>query len=602
MTDQINREAVHNQFLTLLGKMLDAHPVSESLARLIHMAATAAVLGSEGVSSFRAEHDVSARQELMRTRLQKKGFNRFECQQAVDSACSLHPEIFQSLCDAVEQGALPSSIYAAEVYSILHSTLGKLSSIGPDLSVAELAVRLVSNGDSLEGGRALILGRSAIPFVLRSSEVEKTRYEGIGPGDGENLKRQLCWISGADIDFSMISSESFVHDPKAVFSSGYLSDAWGLKLKGNTTFGVDIEGSKASFGSVSSEVSNLERMLQRVEGKLACIVPPSWLSKTSGADLALKQRVLKEGHLQVVIQLPDKLFGATSIAPAMLIFDTREKTKSIQFIQANGQEFARSESRSIKKLVGIDKLARIVRDKSECQLTAYVDTESLISDNCNLDVKRHVAGKEILDSEGFRYPKFPLESLVEVISCQSLKNLSGAERDPGFAPLILRELSPANIDEYGFFSESFSAREIHVAPKEFGRAKKQTVRDGDVLLAVKGSVGKCALVSTAHEGFVASQAFVILRPLPESVVDSVTLFRFIRSDLGQAIFDRVATGASVQVLKMADLKALNIPVPSAEEKRNIAANHRKLIELIKEKQSVEQEISKTLSEYWSLGD
>ena len=609
MTHEFNREAIRQQIFDLLASMGQAHTLAERARLLLSMASAASAVGKDGAPHVcvRGQRDPSRAREILDEALQQKGFDRWAREQAIEHAIFSRQTIFQVLCDSAVQGALPSSVYARELYSILSLELGKsVSPLGPDISVAELAEALVNEKDTADRDRdrALALGTSATPFVLRSAEVQATRYEAFTVGEGQTLKRELFCTSGLNIDFPNIASDSLIPDRSESFSCGYLSDAWGLKFRANAEFSVDLTESKEAFGSVSSEVSKLKNLISRVDGKIACIVPPSWLSKTSGADLEFKKKLLGDGLLQLVVQLPEKLLGATSIAPAMLIFDTRRKVEKVQFINASGKEFFQAETRSIRKLVGIEKIVGLFDENNKTDISTCISVNELLDNNCNLDVKRSIESKKVLAATASigMYPQVRLDSLSEILSCQSLKGLSDKDRAPGYDPLRVKELSPANIDGYGMFDEDAPLKEVRVAQKELQRAEKQTVKEGDILLTVKGAVGKCAIVPASLAGCVANQSFVILRLGTSAKVSALSLYRFLRSDLGQAMIARVSSGSSLQVVKMADLKALTVPVLPPDKQQEIAQNQHKVIELIAEKQRLEQEISQTLSEYWSLAE
>lgn len=89
---------------------------------------------------------------------------------------------------------------------------------------------------------------------------------------------------------------------------------------------------------------------------------------------------------------------------------------------------------------------------------------------------------------------------------------------------------------------------------------KVTTREGDVLVAVKGSSFKTAIVDTNSKGRVFSSNIISLR-LNEKIQPEI-LVAYLNSIEGQHDLDSIAKGTSIPSISTNDLLELTIPVPS----------------------------------------
>lgn len=100
-------------------------------------------------------------------------------------------------------------------------------------------------------------------------------------------------------------------------------------------------------------------------------------------------------------------------------------------------------------------------------------------------------------------------------------------------------------------------------------ASNSVPRKGDVLFSKDGTVGKVHLVRT-DERFAVLSSLAILRPRVD-VVDAGYLAHALRSPsaLGQALSRK--TGSAIRRIVLADLRQVEVPIPSVPEQRRIAA-------------------------------
>ena len=149
---------------------------------------------------------------------------------------------------------------------------------------------------------------------------------------------------------------------------------------------------------------------------------------------------------------------------------------------------------------------------------------------------------------------------------------------------VFNEMSASDIDELGLVIQP--AKQVSVSQSAARRARLTPLRPFDVVLAIKGSAGKVGLVfdMPADAKWIANQSFVILRVndmkgrsgAPQ--LSPLVLFRYLSSELGQAMLKRFIGGAVIPSIAINDLRQLAIPVPDLEEQHQIAGQLTSMLE------------------------
>jgi type I restriction enzyme S subunit len=121
-----------------------------------------------------------------------------------------------------------------------------------------------------------------------------------------------------------------------------------------------------------------------------------------------------------------------------------------------------------------------------------------------------------------------------------------------------------------------TTRELHA---EFRRSE---LRAGDVVLAIRGSFDRAAVVPAALEGANVSRDVARIAPLPE--LDPTYLAYFLGSPAAFAAFTAAARGVAVRGVNIGDLRKLRVPMPSLDVQRRIVAEideHLSLIDALR---------------------
>ncbi|BDM66087.1 hypothetical protein NFHSH190041_35390 [Shewanella sp. NFH-SH190041] len=393
-----------------------------------------------------------------------------------------------------------------------------------------------------------------------------------------------------------VSGTSSIHDHLDAlnthqrFVQGAAFPYWGMKLSQN-----DLPASSeiiAPHQPASSEALFTQVMLYSVEGRSVVIVPPSFLSRTVTGDKSLKEELLKTGKLAAVVQLASFSLNVTSMPPVMLLLDKRHSCNALA-IDASGDHFYFKE-RFKNHFVGKQALFDAIdgRDKSICHHITIAEAEA---NDWNLDVLRYVLSDEAwqLQEKLESMRTCSLSDVVKFVRCQALKVDDEGE--------LYQEANQSDIDRVGLFNSP--KKQILISDsKVMTRVNRQRMLPGDVLLTVKGNVGKVGLVpKTAENNWIAGQSFIILRLKPNGPIqNSAYLYRYLNSPMAQQalVSKAVGIGTGIRTIKMNDLEELPVIIPTQAQVEEASEKQQQMVSLQEQIAQLQQQIDALRHDDW----
>lgn len=105
------------------------------------------------------------------------------------------------------------------------------------------------------------------------------------------------------------------------------------------------------------------------------------------------------------------------------------------------------------------------------------------------------------------------------------------------------------------------------APDIAEQYRRASLKAGDVLLAIRGSYGRVAVVPAELDGGNITQDTARLAAMPG--VDARWLSVFLRSPIAQNYFKEVARGVAVKGVNIGDIRPMTVPLPPIEEQKVI---------------------------------
>jgi Type I restriction modification DNA specificity domain len=149
---------------------------------------------------------------------------------------------------------------------------------------------------------------------------------------------------------------------------------------------------------------------------------------------------------------------------------------------------------------------------------------------------------------------------------------------PADRPICYGILMPKDHVEDGILYvrvKDFPRDRIHLsglrrtAPAIAHKYRRSVLRPGDVLVSIRGTFGRVAIVPEELAGANITQDTA--RVTPGTEVDGRYVAAFLRSGHAQQFFRRVARGVAVKGVNLGDLRQLPVPVPPLEEQHRIVA-------------------------------
>jgi type I restriction enzyme M protein len=328
-------------------------------------------------------------------------------------------------------------------------------------------------------------------------------------------------------------------------------------------------------------VAQVEHILMQSSGKAVVLLPVGFAYRT-GPEEELRQSLIEKNWLEAIIQLPPNLHSATSIETTFFVLNKQKKENSVYFMSLKDDRFLKRDGRKIV-LSDVDEIVDLYRNRKEIDnISILVPNSEIKSNNCSFAVDRYVISKEAasLQEQLKGYELVELQSLAEIRRSQLLK-----DEEEGTEVL---EFSPSDMPQAGFTQKS---NKVKFIDKQWNKFETYRLRPYDILLSTKGTIGKVGILGDSDQLMLASQAMQVIRLKEGEDLKSraVILYMFLKSDLGQGMLKQLVAGTAMPQIPTAEIKKLQIPVLSKEEREHILENFNTEISMYKK---IEETISK----------
>jgi hypothetical protein len=337
-----------------------------------------------------------------------------------------------------------------------------------------------------------------------------------------------------------------------------------------------------SLGLVpASSLDGLYVMLAAMKAaRAACVTSNSFLFRTTRAEQLLKERVIRQHGLDTVIGLPRETLGRHGGPQAsILIFHAGpELASGWQILMVDAKQAAEIDPNGWHERVGA-----AVRTREDSEISIGVSMEEIARQDFNITVERYVLDPEARRARDLLAEAIPLDELAGLYRPQALTAGRGLPMPASDllenAPDLL-EVGVTDIDEAGILRQP--KKLVPATPEVVQRSRKSRLEPGDILLVIKGSVGKVGYVREIPEGetWLASQSFVIVRLNRHGpIADPLVLFRFLSSEIGQAAIRKLTVGTVIPGLQMADVRRVPVLIPPLAAQAAIVDEMRALLTL-----------------------
>lgn len=152
-------------------------------------------------------------------------------------------------------------------------------------------------------------------------------------------------------------------------------------------------------------------------GRMAVVVPHGVLFR-GAAEGKIRQKLIEENLLDVVIGLPEKLFYGTGIPAAILMLRKKKSDDKVLFIDAS-RDFQDGKNQNILRPQDLERIEQTVRERQSVEKYAYLASPAEIAENeFNLNIPRYVdtfEEAEAIDLKAVREERLKLKAELAVL-------------------------------------------------------------------------------------------------------------------------------------------------------------------------------------------
>ena len=343
----------------------------------------------------------------------------------------------------------------------------------------------------------------------------------------------------------------------------------------------------------SMTVLAIRHAMAQSKGKVIVVTSNSVLF-SAGAERRLRRELLEAVQVEAVIALPAGLLTNAALPISILVLKPAGGVQSIRMVNCDKDRYKIKESRTRFKLDRIQDIAELGNFGFDCEDMWEGPIQAVVENDWNLMPSRYVQAPAMV----------ALDRILNSTEMRQLGDVANIVRPiastQDFDTVRALEVGAADIFDNGFIPTP--AKEVTVADR-WGRGEDQFLRPYDVVMVIKGSVGK---VSIAPEntppagpgGWVVGQSMAILRV--NEGFDPYQLVVFLRSGIGQEQIRRIVAGAAIPFLQVRELRNFQVPAGNLEMRAQAHEIITKQDSLRQQIASLEAELKTVKYEQWEL--
>jgi len=351
----------------------------------------------------------------------------------------------------------------------------------------------------------------------------------------------------------------------------------------------------------------VQHVLAQTDGTAAIIVPNSFLFGP-GKDREVREYLLDKGCVEAVIALPAGLYRSANVSTALLLLNVKAKHRHVGFVDASQPYFQQSVGKGHVTLANTDAIWVFCRSMREFagphgprgldeSLAVVVPNEEILHNGASLQVDRYVMASEQRDLQARldTVRTTHLEDVAEIFNPVPNKD----RNSDAAAAITVYEVGAADLPQAGYITAPEKTVSIQLSSRRSGSAEDVFLRPGDVLLIVKGSVGKVGIVPDAvpvsgSERWIAGQSSVVLRSR-NGRGDLRALGLWLRSADGQQLLAGIKSGATIPMMSIQTLRKFKVPVLTEEWAR-------RAIQVLEQEADIQRQIETLKVEQASLSE
>jgi hypothetical protein len=337
---------------------------------------------------------------------------------------------------------------------------------------------------------------------------------------------------------------------------------------------------------------------QRCSGITYALVSAGLGFRTSRDLEFFREELVRKNWLDAAVALPPGALASAGPKGLLLVL-RKDRPAGAPVLLVSAEELLLpSKGRGSKQIwnsEAIKELADLLHERRETTDSRLVAAEELEANGFSLQVsrylhsegdlmlQRYIASRETVQLGDLAEIKRPVASL-------------GRQEDDG---IEVREVTPGDIDDSGQLLQG--SKLIRLPKAALAKGRQQLLEQGDVLLSIKGGLGKVAVVQDLKHPTVPGQAFCVVRLRPNAPLTPAALVQYLRSAVGQTLLNKAGQEAAVSFVPMGAVKSLSIVIPHASELKRAEALEKESVALSQEVDELSRRLQRLSRQGW-LGD
>ena len=374
---------------------------------------------------------------------------------------------------------------------------------------------------------------------------------------------------------------------------------------------------------------SLYNLLKRTVQKRFVLFIPHVITYTNANEgILFRKTLLEDNYLSAVLRLPRFFCADKDLLIDVLVFDKENVSNSVakgysevlntassdskkayskitdlkitdkklllcNLSSANGlDEKLSSRAHSVLALKTVNEVSHALsclgadslqKNLEHCKFVSISSIKSNADKLCKLDPTAYVSPTEVLDSVAYiKKGTVELDKIATIYKALTCK----APADTDFKEKLC-ELNLNDVPESGIITSVPKEVKVELGLKQ---AKRNLLIDGDVVISVKGAVGKVGFYKEGQKKVMAGQCFAIIRSKDPDLYSQELIFALLRNDDMQDYIKTKITGDKLKVLQLSELKAIPLPVATESMKAKACRITKELydsqIKLIEIKESI----------------
>lgn len=334
---------------------------------------------------------------------------------------------------------------------------------------------------------------------------------------------------------------------------------------------------------------------QRCSGTTYALVSPGIGFRTSKDLEYFREELVKKNWLDAVVALPSGSNAATNLEGLLLVLKKdRDAGAPIQMIAAQ-ELLSPSKGKSKKQTwdpTGSKGLAQLLNDRKEGPHSRLVSAEELEANGFSFQVSRYLHSEDDLVLQRYLDSRTTVQ-LGDLAEIRRPVASLGRQEEDG---IEVREVTPGDIDDSGQLHQG--TKRIQLPEAVLAKGRQQLLESGDVLLSIKGGLGKAAVVQDLEHPTVPGQAFCVVRLRPNAPLTPAALVQYLRSAVGQTLLDKAGQGTAVTFVPMGEVKSLPVVIPHPSELQQAEALEEESVALSREVEELSRRLERLSRRGW----